>query len=574
MTFGIVSLNAQVVTPMSLPDGVNSKTATPQQFSDAVTQAIKADYANAPTIFEYALACARERGFPDSKDARNLVSASACALTVSVSPEALREILNASLEKQPEFALDVVAAVAATNSRQAGKAATDAPAKMNLGNIRVLKVAGGKVEYVDSTGVLSRLKEGIFVRQGSKILTGTNATVDLVFENGSVVQIKPETEFYIDQFLQAPFAVEGLEFSKVRDEPSRSQIHLSVAEGTIFVDVAKLKKGSRYEVVTPLGSAGIRGTSFYIESQKGGKSAPVSIGVAEGQVQFTATNGVSQPVSQGQAFAVNPTPTGIAFTPGPAGYSNMLAGTIQVSAQIRQSTSGSPFAGVPPAIPAPPTPLEQITPQLRNILQQAEQFSQPILLAVVQKLVQQNPAFAPQVSAAAAYLVPNSALQVALESARLSASQVPQIAAYVSSAVPPQAPAVAAALAGLMPSETLALASSVTRAVPSRATSIAVALVGVVPSQAASVFVTVARIAPSQAVPVAQGVSLVVPSQGDAINAALSEGVGNPGSLNSSGNQIPNQNPGSLNQTSPTPNPSPAPTPDQPMKAVPVSPSA
>jgi UDP-N-acetylmuramoylalanine-D-glutamate ligase len=46
------------------------------------------------SFFVHALASANERGFPHSKDARNIVAASACALTASVPPERLDEILS------------------------------------------------------------------------------------------------------------------------------------------------------------------------------------------------------------------------------------------------------------------------------------------------------------------------------------------------------------------------------------------------------------------------------------------------------------------------------------------------
>ena len=575
MTLGLASLNAQNASLLLFPAGVTVQSATPQQLSDAVGVAIKADPAHAASIFESTLGAAGMRGLPDSQEVRNAVSAVTCALAASIPPEALQDALKPAFEKYPDSILTVVATLSAINSQKEGKASSEAkPVSMNLGNVCVLKVEGGKVEFVYSTGAISNLKQGMFIQQGSKIVTDKNETVDLVFENGSVLQIKPDTEFYIDQFEQAPFDHRGFTYYKPSNEPASSQIKLSVAEGTIEVDVAKLKKESRYQVFTPLGSAGIRGTSFFLSSQKGNQNAPVSIGVAEGRVQFTTAAGDSRSVSAGQAFGVSPVPSGILFTPNPQGFANMLSTALQTAAQLRQSTTATPFLTAPAPVPAPPNPLSMLPVGQSSILKQAELLGNSILLQVAQKLVQTSPQFAPQISAAAADLSPNIAVQIALNVSQFFPVQVPLIAAYVSSAAPYQAPAIAAALAGLMPGQTLAVAVAVSQVVPSRAPAVASAIARVAPDQAASIAVVIATTIPNQTVPIAQDVSLTVPSQGDAIIAALSAGSGNTGGVIAPSGGLQNQNPGSLSQPSPTPGPTPAPSPIQPLKATPVSPSA
>jgi hypothetical protein len=577
MTLGLVSLNAQNTPTFLFPAGVTVQTATPQQLSDAFGTAIKSQPSQAASLFESALGAAGMRGLPDSQEVRNAVSAVTCALAASIPPETLPDALKPAFDIYPDSILTIVATLSAINSQKEGKSPTDTnPTPMNLGNVRVLKVEGGKVEFVDSKGAISNLKEGMFIQQGSKIVTGKNEAVDLVFENGSVLQIKPETEFYIDQFEQTPFEHQGFDYQRLAKEPSASQIKLTVAEGNIEVDVAKLKKESRYQVFTPLGSAGIRGTSFFISSQKKNPNAPVAIGVAEGLVQFTTTAGDSRSVSTGQVFGLTPMPSGILFTPNPQGFSNLLSMTFQTAAQLRRTTPATPFLAVPAPIPAPPAPLSMLPTGHSALLLQAELLGNPILLQVAQKLVQTTPQFAPQISAAVANLSPNIAVQIAVDMARFLPVQVPLIAAYVSSAAPYQAPAIAAALAGLMPGQTLALAVAVSQVVPSRAASVASAIARVAPDQAASIAVVIATTIPNQTMPIAQNVSLTVPSQGDAIIAALSAGSGNPGISSTQSGALQNQNPGSLSQPSPTPTPVPTPaaSPSQPLKVTPVSPSA
>lgn len=575
MTLGLFSLNAQNAPMLPLPAGVTVQAATPQQLSDALGTAIKADPAHAASLFESALGVAGMRGLPDSQEVQNAVSAVTCALAASISPESLPDALKPAFEKYPDSILTVVATLSAINLEKEGKSPSDAkPVPMNLGNVRILKVMGGKVEFVDSTGAISNLKDGMFIQQGSKIVTGKNEVVDLVFENGSVLQIKPETEFYIDQFEQAPFDHQGFTYYKPANEPASSQIKLTVAEGTIEVDVAKLKKESRYQVFSPLGSAGIRGTSFFLSSQKANSNAPVSIGVAEGRVQFTTTAGDSRSVSTGEAFGVSPMPSGILLTPNPQGSASMLSATLQTVAQIRQSTPVASFLAAPAPVLAQPSPLSMLSVEQSALLTQAQVLGNPILLQVAQKLVQTSPQLAPQISAAAADLSPNIAVQIALDVSRSLPALLPLIAAYVSSVAPYQAPAIAAALTGLEPSQALAVAVAVSQVVPSRAPSVASALARVAPDQAASIAVVISTTIPNQTVPVAQSVSAIVPSQGDVINAALSAGSGNPLGVIAPSGGLQNQNPGSLSQPSPIPAPTPVPSPIQPLKAPPVSPSA
>jgi hypothetical protein len=57
-------------------------------------------------------------------------------------------------------------------------------AEMVVGNIRVIKVQGKSAEMIDPTGKKSLVQEGVFIRQGTKIVTGPDSRVDLVFENG------------------------------------------------------------------------------------------------------------------------------------------------------------------------------------------------------------------------------------------------------------------------------------------------------------------------------------------------------------------------------------------------------
>ena len=556
----VTSINAQSEPLLTLPAGLTFKNATPQQLADAVTIAVKSESAQVGVIFENAVQGALQRGFPESDEVRNAVSAMTCAMVAAVPPESLKENLAPALNAFPAFSKTIINSVLATNPALTASALGVEP-EMNLGNIRVLNVDGGSAEILDSLGAASNLKAGDFLRQGSKIVTGPKARVSLVFENGCVVQVNPQTEFFIDQFTQEPFDSKKVNYKKLEKEPSSSQTKFSVSEGTIFVDVAKLNKNSSYQVATPLGVAGIRGTSFYVASKSSDKSAPVAVGVAEGLVQFTTFGGDSQPISRGEAVGVSRTSGGVGLTPNPAGTSAMLAQTAQAVVSVRQSTASSPFVGAPPAAPAPPSPVSKLSPAQREELQEAAKKSTQSLVETAQKLAQEQPPSAPEISAAAANLMPFAAVEIAVAVSKMSSLQIALIAGRVSEAVPSQAPAIAAALASVNPSQTIAVAYSVSRVVPSRATEIAVSMTQVAPAQAASIVAIIGMNAPSQSIQVSQAVNRIVPAQGDADNSGINQNKNNTDSEKLSKDDRSNKNPSTM--ASPTATP----------KKAPVSPS-
>ena len=51
-------------------------------------------------------------------------------------------------------------------------------------------------------------------------------------------------------------------------ESSKSDTNLDLESGTLLVDVPTLKRESKFEVKTPLGIAGVRGTRFYVNAKK------------------------------------------------------------------------------------------------------------------------------------------------------------------------------------------------------------------------------------------------------------------------------------------------------------------
>ncbi|MFM8982164.1 MAG: FecR domain-containing protein, partial [Spartobacteria bacterium] len=126
----------------------------------------------------------------------------------------------------------------------------------------------------------------------------------MIFENGSLVRVNPNSEFSIDKFQQDPFNNEGINYTAIKDEPCRSITRTGVIKGEISFDVARLKKNSTYEILTPVGIAGIRGTGGFVKSSPESQSHSASFGLFEGSATFTTASGQTQVVNQNQSIGV------------------------------------------------------------------------------------------------------------------------------------------------------------------------------------------------------------------------------------------------------------------------------
>lgn len=161
--------------------------------------------------------------------------------------------------------------------------------KMVPGNIRAVKVEGTAWQS-DASGAKERLREGAFLKQGATVETAGNGNVILLFDNGSTMQIRPGTKFSISEFLVDPFDTGRVKLEGISREPTKSNTQLFVHEGTVTGDIAKLNRGSAYNISTPLATAGIRGTIVTVEHTE---DPPTST--------FTVTQGVIQVTKKGGA---------------------------------------------------------------------------------------------------------------------------------------------------------------------------------------------------------------------------------------------------------------------------------
>lgn len=198
--------------------------------------------------------------------------------------------------------------------------------KQQTGTIMIIQVSGdAKVTTAEKPNGVPAIK-GMNLRIGDTVVTGPGGRVSLAFSNGSLFEVTENTKFSVQEYLQEPwtFTVDG--WNKLEKEPTRSQTKAFVEYGELVVKVKKLSEGSAMQVTTPLGVAGIRGTTFVVRVVRNPDGSPksTSVKVAEGRVDFTPQGG-GEPTSITPGNSVT-----VSVTVGPNGQ-------IQISTPVQET---------------------------------------------------------------------------------------------------------------------------------------------------------------------------------------------------------------------------------------------
>jgi len=312
---------------------------------------------------------------------------------------------------------------------------------MVAGHIRAIKVSGTVWQVMAGKGQKERLTEGEFLRQGNAIVTAGDGEALLLFDNGSTINVRPNSNFSINEFMREPFDAEQIDYRKLKAEPSRSVTKVAVKEGAIFFDTPKLKisKGSSYNISNPVGTAGIRGTAGFV--------AQDSMGCTSGSFQATTQTGQAMTLTAGQTTGFAP---GGNFGPPPGNAGENMQGAQQNSQTALQDVPSEPFSGAPSQSSLSGDAAELTAEQSESIEQAAKQGEEALVEAVKQVATE-----SPEAAAAAAALA-----------ASLNPDAAPQVAAAAAGAAPSQAAAVAQSVAQVVPSQAGNIASAVTNAVP------------------------------------------------------------------------------------------------------------
>lgn len=145
---------------------------------------------------------------------------------------------------------------------------SEAPKKpQDLSAVVVFAVGESKIQHADQTEEKAQL--GATLRTGDNVVTGDNGKVDIQFADGSSIRISPKST---------------IDFAKLsQDGAGTTDTQISLVSGKVFAKVNKAKKEDNFTVVTPTAIAGVRGTSFIVET---GAGKPAQVKVVEGAVAF------------------------------------------------------------------------------------------------------------------------------------------------------------------------------------------------------------------------------------------------------------------------------------------------
>lgn len=170
---------------------------------------------------------------------------------------------------------------------------------MTPATILVARVSGDVTIADVATNEFRPLTKGMKIGQGVTIQTGADGTAILLFSNGSTLTVKPNTKLGIDEYLQSPTDKQTAEeINQLDKEPSTSKTKLRLLEGDLVGSVKKLDtdNGSSFQIDSPIGTAGIRGTTWSMSVRITQDGATGSFGIAVGNGFFIPLNGAEQAV--------------------------------------------------------------------------------------------------------------------------------------------------------------------------------------------------------------------------------------------------------------------------------------
>jgi hypothetical protein len=243
---------------------------------------------------------------------------------------------------------------------------TQAATTRSVGRIVAAKVQGVVTALNKADNTRRQLHNNDTLSQGYIVTTGAKSSVVLVFANGASVNLGEDSILGIDEFLMEPFSGK-VSASEAKEEPSTSVTKLTVTRGEVVGNVKHLHRetGSSFEVSTPVGAAGIRGTTFRIvfRPDSSGKMS-FTLSTSEGVVLLTGINGTQSPVPAGKEVAAtfDVAPGTTTIVPGSLQISGVTEMSAETQAVIAKAVSEIVEANAPSAPANPGNPPGAITP--------------------------------------------------------------------------------------------------------------------------------------------------------------------------------------------------------------------
>jgi hypothetical protein len=458
------------------------------------------------------------------------------------------------------------------------------PADMKRGAIIITAVQGKVMLIKPGAAEGKKAAKGQTLQQGEKIITDKNSTVSLAFENGSVIQVEPESNFVVEEFLQAPWEVSEQALSEMKTEPSNSKLSTFLEYGDVTSGVKKLKPGSSLTVATPLGTAEIRGTEFKVglkRDAKGG-SKSLSVAVASGEVAV-ATKGGATSVKGGFSTSVTTTPAanGQASTVSqPVTTQIPPESSLSILQSVKNQQESASSVVTNALLQSAGASGSKLNTNQKSAIQDAAEIGGETLLKTVEQLSSEKASSAPEIAAFATDLAPNAAPDIAAAAATGAPKFAAQIAGAVTSVAPAFAPQIAASVAIAVPAAAPKIAAVVASAAPSQAPQIAATVAAALPDAAPAIARSVAQAQPQQSEQIILQTSETAPEAAATIASevqAEAEAQGEGGSQETNPNKIGLSDLPSVVPTNPIQPPPPAPAPTStptPPSPTPPSPTA
>jgi hypothetical protein len=232
------------------------------------------------------------------------------------------------------------------------------------GKIRATRVIGQVTVEDVATKAARSVANNDEISQGSIVKTAQSSSVVLLFSNGASISLAANSELNIEQFTQDPFGG-SYEPSKATEEPSVSNTNLRLARGELVGNVKKLKTsaGSKFTVGTPVGAAGIRGTTFRIVY------VPTGIGLAFNFSLLTVEGNVEMLLSTGTVVA-----PAVAVTDN----QQIVISNVTVNPATNELVIVTPNGQTVVLNGPPPTTTAQVT-DIQQVQANAQQIAQAVL---------------------------------------------------------------------------------------------------------------------------------------------------------------------------------------------------
>ena len=160
------------------------------------------------------------------------------------------------------------------------------------GSVFVLKNDSGRP--LPSTKVVT----GAVLYESHTVVCGKDGKAVLLFSNGSTATLKSDTKLNLRRFRQDTFIATNEKLADLKMEPSVSETHIDLNFGNLVINVKKLDRASSFEIHSPIGTVGIRGTRVELKVRvgiRGGFSGRIT--VPEGMVTLTPLGFSDRPVA-------------------------------------------------------------------------------------------------------------------------------------------------------------------------------------------------------------------------------------------------------------------------------------